>query len=341
MIYLQKFVIYIFLGLSLFLQIFASSANAQPMSEPITLKVPTFPTMGSAQFFIAEEEGFFAEQGLQIKYVDITRSTEALPALVQGKIDVLHGVMSIGFLNAIARGGKVKFVADKGYLPSAGCAYNALLARRALAEAEKPGNPIQLKGRRIAINPASIEAYYVEKFLSTVGLTLNDVMIVDIPTPVIPEALEKGAIDFAATTEPWVTRILEAKQGVIWTSINQVIPDFQFAFLLYGPTLIEKNPEIGKRFMVAYLRAVREYNQGKTDRNLKIIAKRIGLEEEFLKKVCWSPHRNSGEINIRSVLDFQTWGIKKGFIEKENSPDQFWDPRFVDYANKVLSTPKK
>jgi hypothetical protein len=41
------------------------------------------------------------------------------------------------------------------------------------------------------------------------------------------------------------------------------------------------------------------------------------------------------------VLDFQTWGVKKGFIEKEISPDQFWDPRFVDYANKVLNTPKK
>lgn len=337
MISFLKNAVFIFLSSVLFLQSLVSSGIAQPKSEPITLRVPIPPTMGSTQFFIAEEEGFFAEQGLQIQYMDIIRSTDALPALVQGKLDVLHGVMSVGFLNAMARGGKIKFVADKGYLPSTGCAYNALLARRAFAEAGERGTPIQMKGRRIAINPVSIEAYYVEKFLSTVGLTLNDTTIVDIPTAIIPEALEKGTIDFAATTEPWVTRVLEAKQGVIWTSINQVIPDFQFALLLYGPTLLEKNPEAGKRLMIAYLKAVRQYNQGKTERNLKMITKRTRLEEEFLKKVCWSPHRNSGEINIRSVLDFQAWGAKKGFIEKEVSPDQFWDPRFIEYANKVLS----
>ncbi len=40
--------------------------------------------------------------------------------------------------------------------------------------------------------------------------------------------------------------------------------------LYYGPAFTDTNPEVGRRSMVAYLQGVRQYNQGKTDRNIGI-----------------------------------------------------------------------
>ena len=67
----------------------------------------------------------------------------------------------------------------------------------------------------------------------------------------------------------------------------------------------------------------REYNQGKTDRNLDILAEYTKLDRELLKEACWAKMRNDGRINVESILDFQTWAVKKGFLEKEVTGEQY------------------
>ena len=300
------------------------------------MKVFLAPYLSFAPFFIAQEEGYFADQGLQIEFVKMKTSAEAIPALAQGELDVAAGTIKTGTLNAMARGAKIKVVADKGYIAPTGCTSTALMARRALAEAGELDGPAELQGRRIAIEPPTLEGYYVEKLLNTAGLTLDDVETVDIPTPAELEALEKGTIDLTGTSEPWVTRILQAGHGVIWMPAQEVIPDLQWALIAYGPTLLDDNPDAGRRFMVAYLKAVRQYNQGKTERNLELLAEFTGLEQELLTQACWLQFRHNGEINVQSVLDFQAWALEKGFLDRVVTEDQFWDSSFIEHANEVL-----
>lgn len=308
----------------------------QPQPELITLKVVTLPYLVYAPFFIAEEEGYFVEQGLQIELVELKRISEAIATLVQGEVDVSAGLVNVGVMNAMAREGAIKVVADIGYVAPTGCASDALIARRALVEGGELDNPTQLRGRRIALNDTSFEGYYVEKLLNTASLTLDDVEIVDIPTPTEPEALEKGTIDLTATSEPWVTRMLQAGHAVLWMPLHQVVPDFQFAFVLYGPTLLDENLDAGRRFMVAYLKAVQQYNQGKTERNLEILAKHTDLDEELLKQACWPSFHDDGQINVQSVLDFQEWAVGKEYLDSPITEEQFWDPSFIEYANEIL-----
>ena len=213
------------------------------------------------------------------------------------------------------------------------------MARRALVEAGELDSPGQLRGRRIVTDPTNFEGFYVEKLLNTAGLTLDDIEMVDVPTPARAEALEKGTIDLATASEPWVTRILQAEHAVIWMPIQQVMPDLQLAFIAYGPTLLDENPDAGRRFMVAYLKAVQQYNKGKTERNLEILAEHTGLDQELLKEACWPSFRDDGKINVQSVLDFQAWAVEKGLLDSPATEEQFWDPSFVEYANQVLGTP--
>jgi ABC-type nitrate/sulfonate/bicarbonate transport system substrate-binding protein len=304
--------------------------------ETVTLKVLALPYLSYAPIFIAEEGGYFAEQGLEIEFIENLRSAEAVPALAQGELDVASPIITFGLLNAMARGARIRIVAGKGYLAPEGCAYGALVARRALVESGELHGPAQLQGRRIAMTTASFEDYLLEKLLNTAGLTLEDVEPEDIPAQVHLEALEKGTIDLAAMGEPWLTRALQAGHGVLWMPFEQVIPDFEYASIVYGPTLLDENPEAGRRFMIAYLKAVRQYNQGKTERNLEILAEHTGLDQEFLRQACWPAIRGSGQINVQSVLDFQAWAVEKGYLDSPVAKDQFWDPSFAEYANEVL-----
>jgi NitT/TauT family transport system substrate-binding protein len=329
------------LVIALLLAACAPPALELPQPEPTKLKVVVLPYLSYGPLFIAEEEGYYAEQGLEIEFVKMARSTEAIPALAQGDLDVLGAIVSVGLLNAMAKGGDIRFVADVAHINPTGCTYMAVMARRALVEAGQLDSPAGLQGYQTSVQPSSISSYLVEKLLNTVGMTLDDVDTVDVMDPVELEAFETGALDAAAASEPWVTRMLQAGHAVDWVPAQQVIPGFQLTVIAYGPTLIDENPDAGKRFMTAYLKAVRQLNEGKTERNLDLLAEFTGLDREVLEQTCWPSTHPDGQINVQSVVDFQSWALENGYLDNPVTEEQLWDPSFIDYANEVLGAPSQ
>jgi NitT/TauT family transport system substrate-binding protein len=332
---------YIVLALGLLLQGCAFSESPRDQPEPVTLKVLVQPYLSYAPFFIAQEEGFFAEQAIQIEFIQMSEAVEAVPALTQGTLDVAAGLIWPSHLNAMARGAHIKIVADKGYIGPQDCSYTTIMVRPALIENGELESPAQLRGRQVVLNPASFTGYYLDTLLSAVGLALDDIEIADVPVPARPEALEKGSVDGVIVSEPWVTRISQGGQGVIWMPAQQVIPDSQVGAIFYGPTLLDKNPDAGKRFMIAYLKAIQQYNRGKTERNLEILAKYTKLDQELLNQACWPTLHSDGRVNVQSVLDFQAWAVKRDLLDNPVTEDQFWDPSFIEYSNQVLGTPSQ
>jgi NitT/TauT family transport system substrate-binding protein len=323
---------------ALLLQACAPSATPQPEApaEPDQLQVVVLPFLSFAPFFIAQDEGYFAEQNLEVEFVQFDDSAAAIPALAQGDLDVVSGFISVGTLNAIASGEELKIVTDKGYMNPAGCVSDTFMISRKLAESGDLDDLTQLAGRKVAMNPVSIEGYFLDQLLGSAGLTLDDVQIEELPPPAELEALDEGVIDLVFTAEPWVTRISDAKAGVVWMPLKELAPDFQSGIVLYGPSLLKDNPDAGRRFMVAYLKAVRQYNEGKTDRNVEILAENTGLESDLLVELCWPHFREDGMINVQSILDFQDWAVEQGLLDTPVAEAELWDPSFVEYAQKNL-----
>lgn len=303
------------------------------VNESMTLKMVMMPFLGFAPFFIAEEEGYFADEGLNVEYVDMNSGVETIPGLLQGDLHVSASALNFSTLNAIQRGGQLKMVASNVYFAQDHCPASALLTSRTLAESGALDSPEGWRGKRLATNPTGIEGYYIDILLQEMDLSLDDVETEDIPPPIIPEALESGAVDFAHSSEPWVTRIRDMADAQIWAAPKDIIPDSQFAVILYGPSLLEENREGGERFMRAYLKAVSQYNEGKTDRNVEILVKYTELDSDLLRELCWPPFLESGQINVESVLQFQEWGLDRGLLDGLVSEEDFWDGTFIDKAN--------
>src|SRR5687768_17127207 len=66
---------------------------------PTTLKVVTLPYLTFAPYYIAEKEGFFAQEGLKIEFVKLTQPADAYPALANGELDVASANASAGMFN--------------------------------------------------------------------------------------------------------------------------------------------------------------------------------------------------------------------------------------------------
>ena len=84
--------------------------------------------------------------------------------------------------------------------------------------------------------------------------------------------------------------------------------------------------------MAAYLEGVRLYQEGKTRRNIRILAERTGLDRDLLETACWPTLRSDGRIDFEAVDAYQSWALEKGLLDRMISGEEFSDIRFLETA---------
>ncbi|MFQ5924492.1 MAG: ABC transporter substrate-binding protein [Dehalococcoidia bacterium] len=305
-------------------------------AELTHLRVVALPYTSFATFYIPQEEGYFAEQGLEVEFVKFSASPQAIPLLAQGDLDVSAGGGSASMMNAIGQNINLRIVAGRESAPS-DCESVALMVRRDLYDSGELDTVAEIRGRTVAIPfTASLADFTLAKILEADGLTPDDVEITKLRPQDTVAAFENRAIAAAIMGTPHIQRIEALGYAVTLDSLNNLMPGFQYGFVIFGPNLLDDNPELGEKFMVAYLQGVRQYAQGKTESNLGILEKYIGLDEETLRQACWSRVYPDARINVEDILTFQDWAYDNGFVDEKVTAEQLIDTRFIEYANQVL-----
>ncbi len=316
------------------LSLVAACGSPDPADERIRLRVGFTRHLTMSPIFIAQAEGFFEQEGLDVELVAMESAASAVPALLQGRLDVLPGPMSPSLFNAILRGGRLQLVADKGSYSSDDCFHQALVVSQKLIDA---GEPVVL--RRVGTAKEPFLQFFVERALADRGYDLGDIELFHVPPAAEYEAIVAGRLDAANVGEPWLTRVRD-RGGVVWTPTNTLLDGHQYSVIAYGPSLLDDDPEAGRRFAVAMLRGIHRYNEGKTERNIGILSDVLGHDVEMLQDICWPPMRGDGLINAESIVEFQRWALDRGDLDGLVPPESFWNPDFIEHAERVLAAPR-
>ena len=265
---------------------------------------------------IAKDEGFFHDEGVDVEFVNQLTSQEDLVALLSGDLDVLSGPTRGSFFSAISQGAKIKIVAGAGFLARDGCTFYGIVRR--------PDRPTV---KRLRASREGLSRFITSRMLERVGIDINTLNVMRVPDPVAVRSLEKGSIDAIAAAEPLLTRMKSI--GPVWLAAEKIVPDFQFSTITFGERLLYKDRETGARFLRAYNRGVAQYLEGKTERNVAIIAKATGEAPDLIRRACWLPMRSDLSVNWQSLEEFQTWAKKEGLIQHILTRDQVIDSTFV------------
>jgi NitT/TauT family transport system substrate-binding protein len=312
----------------------ACVSQAPQTTEMTTVKVAYIPLISNGPLFIAKEEGYFAKQGIDVEFEKFQSSAMALPSLANGDIAVYGGSVSPGFFNAIIKGSHVRIVADKGRIAPGSCNSTAFMVRRDLFEDGTIRNISDLRGRKIMAG--SSEQYSTVRALALGSLTTNEVNIVNMDYPSGVIALNNRAVDAGVLTEPYITQAMNSGSAVILLPAENHIPDYPFP-LYFGPMFLDKDPELGRRFIVAYLQGVKQYNAGKTERNLGILGNYTHLDRDLLVQSFWLPIAENGTLPHQPVMDYMDWLYANGTISQKLDEDQVFDMSYVNYANGKLA----
>jgi NitT/TauT family transport system substrate-binding protein len=318
----------------------AAAPAPAPPAAPTLVKVGANIGASDAGIFLAIDRGYFAEQGIEIEIVRGAGSDQ-VAALATGDLDVGAAAVSAGLLNAMARDLPLRVVADKGSDPP-GFSYQAIVLRKELVDSGQVRGWADLRGRKLAA--ASVRSsvdFLIARGLGEVGLTLDDVDLVQIAYPDINAALANGVIDGASFWEPLLT--VGADQGILvrWKGIDEIDPGHQSGTLLYGTSLLAGNPDLGRRFMLAYVRAARVYNdafrkgQGRAE-VVASIAKHTGVAAELVERGVPVGLNPDGCANARDLTDQLAWFRAQGYLQRDLELDVVLDNQFCEQAAQQL-----
>jgi NitT/TauT family transport system substrate-binding protein len=329
---LMHFFVFALLVFGLVISACISQSPARP-PEMTTVKVANIPTTSNGPLFIAQEEGYFARQGINVEWEKFPGVAAALPLLVSGDIAVSAGPLTPGLINAIAKGANVRIVAEKGRVAVGYCTPAALVVRRDLYETGMIRSASDLKGRKVMA--ISDQDYGIFRALALGNLTTADVEIIDMDFASGVIAFSNKGIDAAVLTEPYITQALDRGSVVVLIPGQEIYPDYPYA-LYYGPAILEKNPDLGRRFMIAYLQGVQQYNEGKTERNLEILENYTHLDRNLLKQSCLYPIAKDGYLPWKPVNEYIEWIYANKKISQKLDENQLFDMNYVTYANAEL-----
>lgn len=308
------------------------------------VRIGVLPIASAAGNWIGVAKGYFEQEGIEPEINVFQTAADMVAPLAAGQLDVGAGAPGVGLAQAVMRGIDIKIVADQATLVP-GSGYQAIIVRRDLFESGQMTGPADLKGRRYAmpsttgITPEAMLHQYMQR----AGLTARDVDLVAMPFPDMLPALANGAIDASLSIDPFLTQILETGSAVVLERADTIYPDQQVAVLLYSGEFA-KRTDLAVRYMVAYLRGVRDYNDAfvkndptKRTEVIDILAEYTPVKNKLLYEKMGFPGLNpNGAVNVASLKADQDYYLAAKLQERPADIDRMVDPSFAEAAVRRL-----
>jgi NitT/TauT family transport system substrate-binding protein len=235
------------------------AVQAQAPEKPkLTIGVGGKPLFYYLPLTIAEQKGYFKEEGLDVEIQDFPGGARALQALLGGSVDVVSGAYE-HTITQQAKGQNIEALFLQGK-------YSAIVLGMNKAKAAAYKSPADLKGMKIGVTaPGSSTNMFVNVLLAKAGLKPDAVSIIGVgATAGAVAIMQRGEIDAIANLDPVISQLEVGGDfvAVIDTRTAKGMQDVYggayAAGCIYVPTdFAKKYPNTAQAIVNAMMRALR------------------------------------------------------------------------------------
>lgn len=263
-----------------------------------TIKIGVLPVIDTLPLYVAQEQGLFEKEGVNVKLVQFNSAAERDAAFTAGQIDGYFGDM-VNTLVLKSTGQDVKVVTVD---------YHTQADHRMFALLASPHSGIdnisQISGRSIATSTASVSEYFLDEILEANGISNGKISITSVPQiPVRLQSLISGQVDLAILPEPFATQAINegAKQIANDSSINTTA-----SVIAFRGNLISEDLNFTKGFLSAYNESVALVNQD-PGQYADILEKEIHFPEGLMGTFDFPPMSAPSLPSPEEVNRVQDW----------------------------------
>lgn len=290
--------------------------------------------------YVAFEKGYLKEQGIDLSIETFPDTVKIMTLIATGKLHLGQVTMGVAAFNAFARKADMTIVASANQEAS-----SYLVVRKDLYDSGAVRKVADLKGRKVALNgKGTVLEYSMAVMLEKGNLKMADVDVPLVPWPEMLVALQNKAIDAGIIGEPIASRAVNLGAGVVLKEAS--VPRGQYGTIYANSVWARENPLLVRNYLVGYLKAVRELNEGKIHSDpvaLDIISKYTKTPVETLKAIpgpYWDPN---GRLDRKSIQDVQRFFIETKAVQyTEPIPvGSLVDESYLEQALAIVGTVPK
>ncbi len=279
--------------------------------ETPSLRMALLPVLDVLPFFIAQEQGYFTDEGLSVELIPVSSALEREQLMAAGEVDgVLTDVIGPVITNAAEGGPTVRIVA------MARRAYaNAPLFRLLAAPGSEIASPADLAGRAIGISENSVIQYLADRLLAAAGLSAEDIVYESVPAiPTRFSLMMEGQLIASILPDPLAQAAIEA--GAIPVIDDTALPDQEFSqsVLSFRNVVLAEKAEAVRAFLRAWNRAVEDLN---ADPNAyrQLWIENTSVPEAVRETYVIPPFPVNAITSEAAWNDVAAWLIERGIIE--------------------------
>ena len=289
-------------------------------------------TSGNVLVTIAEQKGFFKDEGIKIEPVFATENADALSLLASDKVDVVSNAGTSNPLQQISAG--VDLTIFGGHMLNG--------AMPVIAKKGTKWNGItDLVGKKAAINPqyyaftgALMDAGVKDplKEVDWVQITkYNDAMA----------AVVRGDVDYALLGTQQNQAVKNMKDIEVVTYQSDVMPNYSCCRLVAKTKYINENPDTVKAILRALIRAQQYYESNKQEA-VHMLAKQIKADDAFVAAYMLDEHYDVHIDPLKKGV-IRAWDIlgKTNFLDAKAKTINIEDKINTDLYKQALEETKE
>jgi NitT/TauT family transport system substrate-binding protein len=202
--------------------------------------------IGYIALFVAEEKGYFKDEGLAVEKKSFSAPGDGLKPLLAGDLDAHFTTVDSTIIAADKAPGKLKVV----YLTDTSAGADAIVAKKEIKSVK------DLKGKKVAATVGECNQLLLVKALEKAHLAESDINLTNMNPDDGGSAFAAGKLDAAVTWEPWISQVQADKKGHIIFSSKEVPNLILDCITISTQTATSKTAETK-----AFLRALNKANE--------------------------------------------------------------------------------
>jgi ABC-type nitrate/sulfonate/bicarbonate transport system substrate-binding protein len=299
------------------LALLTGAAGAQQMREATFIVVNN---LFSTPAFVAVENGFWAQQGLDVKLKLTSSGRQVTQALKAGEAQLGHAALSTTVASARAGGNMLK-----GVIPYYNAAeYVAKAGGRALIGRKDRGidanNPKSMEGKKIAHLTGSTNEVYMREWFRKHGLDISKSQLVSVPVENMPITIVQGQVDAIAPWEPYTAQaVRELGPNAVVVSRGEAGLVTDLIGVVAQEDWIKQNPDVLEKFSAGIAQAaqfIRKNPKAAAEIDTRYLdGLNVADATEGMKYLQWDPRISV--CNVHGLLLTGNEMIKSGLIKKD------------------------
>ncbi|HHW38481.1 MAG TPA: ABC transporter substrate-binding protein [Bacillales bacterium] len=288
-----------------------TTPSAEKAEELVDFAVGHLPTTGHSLYYIAQEEGYFKEEGLNVTLHPFSNSGEGINAVTAGKLDVgTFGTPAP--LTFEEQGADIVFLG--GQMGNGA----GVVSKPEIAEDLKDIN--NFKGKRVATVKLATGDVILRGALYEAGIDYeNDLKIIEMNSPAdVIVAVKKGEVDAGVVWAPFVEKAKREGLEIIKYS-QEYHENHVCCRIIADETMFDENYKTYVKFLKAIIRAEKfEKDETNKQKALADIKKYVDVDPAIIEKDIYGGYVDqSVDPNKKAILSMRETMVNIGYLKEE------------------------